>query len=160
MALIRSPLFICFALSLLALAAALYAEFGLGMAPCILCLAQRLPHVLAVIIIAATTTLRRGRRLALWLLIPTYLLGTGIGLYQVGVEQAWWGVTQTEKSCALSENTAVENIEALYENMSGTAMGDCAQPAFSFYGITFAAMNATLCFMLAGFIFYHVRKND
>lgn len=153
------PLFACLFFSILALAGALIAEFAFGIAPCVLCLMQRLPHIAAILIISLFIVLKKPYRPALIVLSVLYLLGAGIGAYQLGVEQQWWGITQQadgNASCTISDN-ASDDVGALYESMSGTPLGDCAHPAFSFYGVTFAGMNALLCLMLMGIAIYGVR---
>ncbi len=155
-----SPLAICLTLSLLALAAALVAEFHYDMAPCILCLAQRVPHVLAILCIAAVVILGKQQRNLCTALILVYLAGSATGIYQVGVEQAWWGINDTGEATCTAPDTKILEIEKLYENMSGNPLGDCSQPEFSFHGVTFAGMNAALCLFLAGIAFYSRRNYD
>ncbi|HRJ11662.1 MAG TPA: disulfide bond formation protein B [Alphaproteobacteria bacterium] len=156
------PLFACLFFSILALAAALVAEFVFAMPPCILCLAQRVPHLLAIILICGVIALKKFYRPALIVLAILYLGGVGTGTYQVGVEQRWWGTTMHvggEQSCTISDN-ASDDVSKLYESMSGNPLSDCAHPAFSFHGITFAGMNALLCLMLMGLAIYGVKNGS
>lgn len=145
--------------SLFALAAAFYAEFALGLTPCILCLAQRVPFVLAVLIAGAAWITQKFHRPALALLALLFLLNTGVAIFQVGEEQRWWGVNAAGDSrICTAPNVTVQNIEDLYQSMSGNPLGDCAHPAFSFHGITFAVMNAVLCLCLAGLCIRALRQ--
>lgn len=149
-----TPQVICaviLATSLLALAAAFTAEFGFHLIPCILCLAQRVPFALAILISAGVLLSKKCHRPALVLLTLLFLLNTSIAVFQVGEEQKWWGVNATgDSQVCTAPNVAVQNIEDLYQSMSGNPLGDCAHPAFSFHGITFAVMNAFLCLFLCG----------
>lgn len=154
------PLLACLFFSILALVAALVAEFGFGIAPCILCLAQRVPHALVIILASFVLATKKLQRPVLFVLVIVYLAGAGVGAYQVGVEQKWWGVVGEEQACTMSESTAVSDIETMYENMSGTAMGDCAHPEISFHGITFAGLNMLLCLCLMGLALYGARNGD
>jgi disulfide bond formation protein DsbB len=155
-----SPLAICLTCSLLALAAAIVAEFHFDMAPCILCLAQRVPHVLAIVCIGAAIMLSRQQRSLCTALALVYLAGSATGIYQVGVEQAWWGINDTGEATCTTPDTRIFEIEKLYENMSGNPLGDCSQPEFAFHGITFAGMNALLCLLLAIVAFYGRRNYE
>lgn len=120
-----------------ALASALIAQYGFGLKPCVLCITQRVPFVVAGGI-AALAMLRRAapwRRLLMALAGLTFLINSGIAVYHVGVEQKWW-----QSSCAATEKgvVAVTDMAAL---MSKPVEARCDEPAWSFHGITMAAMN-------------------
>jgi disulfide bond formation protein DsbB len=59
-----------------------------GFAPCPMCLWQRWPHAIAIVI-GLLFFLMRLRPLAL-LGLFTMLVSAGLGLYHAGVEQKWW----------------------------------------------------------------------
>ncbi len=144
-----------FLVSIAALAAAITAEFTLHLPPCILCLAQRVPFVLAIIISSAALTIKKFQRSCLLFLVFLFLINTGIAVFQVGEEQKWWGLNAAGNSevCTVPNQT-VENIKDLYASMSGNPVGDCAHPAWSWHGVTFAVLNAALCFALMLFAIY------
>jgi disulfide bond formation protein DsbB len=144
-------------LSLGVLAFAFFAERFWSLAPCVLCLAQRVPY--AVMALATAFGLWRPavQKQMLWLVLLLVLVGGGIGGYQVGVEQAWWGRSEAE-GCAVQEMGAVHDLEALYEGLSGTPMGDCANPSFSFHGVTFAVINLGLSAFLAALLLYGLTR--
>jgi disulfide bond formation protein DsbB len=137
------------AASALALVAAVTAEFGFHIAPCILCLAQRVPFALAIVISGAALLVSKFSRSAFYVLAFLFLINTGISAYQVGIEQKLWGLDEAGNSqvCTAS-NLSVQNIKDLYQSMSGTPVGDCAHPAFNFHGITFAVMDVVLSLVL------------
>jgi disulfide bond formation protein DsbB len=135
--------------SVLALAAAFTAEFALHMPPCILCLAQRVPYALAIILAGVCLWWPGTRHVMLGLLCALFLINAGIAAYQVGIEQKLWGLDEGGNGqICTAPNLAVENIKDLYQSMSGTPVGDCAHPAFNFHGITFAVMNVLLSLCL------------
>lgn len=84
------------AISALALASALTAQYAFGLQPCDLCLFQRAPY--AVTIIMGLTGLffaTRGKNpkaaaLAVFLSALVFAAGAGIAFYHHGVEQHWW----------------------------------------------------------------------
>jgi len=135
--------------SLAALGVVLLMEFALHLPPCILCLAQRIPFVLAIIFSGFALARMRWRPAALWILAGLFLINLFIATFQVGEEQRWWGVNAAGNSeVCTAPNAATQSVEDLYASMSGRPMGDCAHPEFSWHGLTFAAMNAILCFVL------------
>lgn len=138
-------------ISCFALAAALVGEFVFHLPPCILCLAQRVPFAIAILVALAGLRWPKLQRPVFLLLAILFLGNVGIAGYQVGIEQAWWGLTATgDSQICTAPNTSAQNVQALYESMTGTAMGDCAHPALSFHGITFAVMNFFLGLFLSG----------
>jgi len=73
------------------LAAALLAQYGLGMRPCDLCQLQRIPWALALLAGVGTLILPAGARpLVAPLGFVFVLLAGTLGLYHVGVEQGAW----------------------------------------------------------------------
>ena len=84
----RAPLVLLLA-SLGALAVAYTAEYGFGLDPCALCLYQRVPYaVVAVLALSAMVfPADPWRRVALAIAGMALVVGAGIALYHVGVEQ-------------------------------------------------------------------------
>jgi disulfide bond formation protein DsbB len=79
------------ALGLLALGTAFAAQHVLGMAPCALCLWERWPYRILILLgIVALRVRPPVRRALLWLATLTLFCGAGIGLLHVGVEHGWW----------------------------------------------------------------------
>jgi len=135
--------------SLAALGVVFLMEFALHLPPCILCLAQRVPFVLAIIVSGFGLAKVRWRTIALWLLTALFFINLGIAIFQVGEEQKWWGINAAgDSAVCTAPNAATQSVEDLYASMSGNPLGDCAHPEFSWHGLTFAAMNAALCFVL------------
>ena len=59
-----------------------------GLAPCVLCIWQRWPHVVALVF--AGLYLWRGHGALAALAGLAALTSAGIGMFHVGVEQGWW----------------------------------------------------------------------
>ena len=80
------------AASAIALLVALGSQYLGGVAPCKLCLWQRLPHG-AVIVIGVSALLwfrePRERLFLTWLAAIAFAVGAGTALYHTGVEQHW-----------------------------------------------------------------------
>lgn len=120
----------------LALATALTAQYVFGLMPCNLCLIERVPFALAGLLGVVALVSGRHRPALLMLAGALLLLNGVIAFYHVGVEQHWWA----SAVCAKAEGAAVD-VSDLAAAMSRPAEVPCDQPAWSFQGITFAAMN-------------------
>jgi disulfide bond formation protein DsbB len=75
----------------LAIAVAYGAEHLLGMAPCPLCLWERWPYRIAILLgLLALCLPGRWPRPILWLLLLVLLAAAGLAFLHLGVEQHWW----------------------------------------------------------------------
>jgi disulfide bond formation protein DsbB len=130
------PLFVL-AVSALALAFALVAQYGFGLRPCVLCITQRVPFVVAggLGALALLAVMRRWRRLLMTVAGLAFLVNSGIAVYHTGVEQKWW-----QSACASSESGPVD-VNDLAAMMSKPVEARCDEPAWAWHGITMAAMN-------------------
>lgn len=154
------PVFVCSAItaiSLLALSTALVAQYMFGLAPCILCLYQRVPFIITailgatglfvflkykntkIVVIAATAS------------AVSYLTGSLIALYHSGVERHWWASFLEGCSVDFSKGDILAQIE------QATAVRcdeiPWADPIFGLsmanYNVAFSAGLALACFICA-----------
>ncbi len=95
--LLSCPAFVCagiLAVSVISLAGALVAEHVFGLAPCILCIYQRVPFVIAIVLSAAGLALAWSRpRVSGYFVAacsPVFLVNSAIAFYHTGVELRWW----------------------------------------------------------------------
>ena len=137
------------------LAAAFIAEYVFDLKPCILCIYQRIPFAvimaLSVICLMLPDRINLSKPL-LCLSGLSFLIGSGIASFHVGVEQKWW--TGTE-DCGGIEATTLEQLRAMI--LSAPAVR-CDEPQWEFLGITMAGYNVTYSLVLGLLCFYMVRK--
>lgn len=127
------------AICVMALALALVAQYGFGLRPCNLCLIQRVPFVLAVLLSAAALSARvpaATGRLLVALAGAVLLINGMIAVYHVGVEQHWW----VSAVCTAGEMGRV-SVSDLMAEMTKPVEAQCDTPAWAFHGITMAALN-------------------
>lgn len=129
-------------LSATALAGAYFSQYVLGLAPCPLCLYQRIPH--AVIIVSgllAVFLARKGKTkpaaFIIFLISLIALTGSGIAGYHVGVEQHWWVSFLEACTANLPSGDLLKAIEQ-------TAAVRCDVVPLSVFGISMAGYNALL----------------
>lgn len=133
------------AVSVAALAVALTAQFGFSLRPCVLCLAQRVPFVVAGLLAAGALLVpERWRRPLLLLAGLAFLVNAGIAVYHVGVEQKWWASAVCPAGDA--PGLSVDDLAAL---MQKPAEVRCDEPAWAWHGVTMAAMNVVFSGLLA-----------
>jgi len=116
---------------------------ALGYAPCKLCLWQRWPHGVAVIV-GLLALLIPLRILPLAGAIAAATSGA-IGVYHTGVERGWWPGPDTCTSAPVDNLTA----EQLMEQIMNAPLVRCDEIAWQFLGLSMAGWNAILSFTLA-----------
>jgi disulfide bond formation protein DsbB len=143
------------AFSALALLAGAFAfQYLGGLAPCELCLRQRIPHwVAAGLGLVAILLLARGqqRRAVLFLVLMTgaMAVSAGLGLHHVGVEEGWWSYAG-----ACTAATPTGSAADPFGTIFAVPLVRCDDPSWTLAGISMAGYNA-LCsagLMLAGLI--------
>lgn len=140
-------------ISVLALAVALIGQYAFGLEPCELCLLQRVPFVVTGLLAVVALLVRNWRlgRALMRAAACAFLFNAGLAFYHVGVEQAWW-------ASACSGGAGAIDVQDLMAALSKPATVSCSEPAWSFYGITMAAMNVVFCLGLSLITFANLRR--
>ena len=142
---------------LTALGGALTAQFGFGLRPCVLCLYQRGPFVVAALLSGLALLPKvshRQRLVLLGLCALAFAINTGIASFHVGVEQHWWEGTKECVPTAPVPTNAAEMMAAL----SAPPPARCDQIPWSLFGISMAGYNVPYCLGLALFAALMVRR--
>lgn len=115
-----------------------------GLAPCELCLYQRWPHAVAVLI-GAIAFMLPGR---IWPLIgaATTLLSANLGFYHTGVERGWWQGPATCSAGDISQLTP----EELFEQIMAAPLVSCDVVAWEMLGLSMATWNMLASLLLMG----------
>ena len=135
--------------SLATLAAALGFQHLGDLDPCILCIYQRWPYVAVAGLAALALALPRpgwARPALLGLCAVALLVGSGLALFHVGVEQHWWaGTAACEGQISITQGS----IEDLRAQLLGTPVTRCDQVAWSLFGLSMAGYNLLISLGLA-----------
>jgi disulfide bond formation protein DsbB len=148
------------AASVVILGSAFAFQFIGGLAPCELCLLQRYPYAIAIGLAGVGSGLARAgvnRRLLAVLLALcglTFLVGAGIAVFHVGVEQKWWEGT----SACVGNLTGASSAEDLRQRLLAAPVVRCDEPAWTMFGISMAGYNALLSLALGIASLASVRK--
>ncbi len=136
------------AASLGALAIAYVAQYAFGLEPCVLCLYQRGPYAvaaaLAVLVVVWPLESRRDA-LAIGLCGLAFLIGAGLAVYHVGVEQHWW---VSAAACGAAPAVDISPDEMRAQLLSPPAK-PCDAVDWTFLGLSMAAYNAVASLALA-----------
>ena len=125
------------------------AQYGFGLWPCELCLLQRVPYFLIVVLGALSlmpAVDARSRRIVLFHLAGLFLLDAGFALYHSGVEFHWW---EGPTACAGGSARGI-SMNDLSAALGKPGHPNCDEPAFLFMGISMAGYNVFAALALAG----------
>jgi disulfide bond formation protein DsbB len=126
-------------------------QYGMGLAPCPLCLEQRVPYYVAIplaALIAVAAWRRAPRGVLVGGLIVTaavLLWGTGLAVYHAGVEWHWWAGPQDCAASAAQLGTARD----LLAQMREARVVRCDEAAWRFLGLSLAGWNVLISLGLA-----------
>ncbi len=134
---------ILFAASVLALGTALASQYWGGLAPCVLCIAQRYPYAMVIGLGAVGFGLSYRAGVAPVIFTALAALSAlamfadaGIAAYHVGVEQQWWA-----GSGGCVGATGATTVEAMRAQILSAPIVRCDQVAWSLFGISMAGYN-------------------
>jgi disulfide bond formation protein DsbB len=140
------------------LGTALLSQYWGGLAPCELCLLQRWPWRVAIVV--SLVMLLAGSRPALpWvalLLAAVFAIGAAFALYHVGVEQHWFA-----GPAACTASAGATTLEDMKRQILGTQAVLCDQVQWSLYGVSLAGFNLLASLAMAAFcaaVFMRMRR--
>jgi disulfide bond formation protein DsbB len=141
------PVFVLVA-SAAVLGGALLLQYWDGLAPCELCLLQRWPWGVAIVIAFVATMV--GSRPALpWvtlLLAAVFAISGAFAFYHVGVEQHWFAGPSACSGAA----TAADTVEALKAQILRQQPVRCDEVPWSLWGISLAGWNLLASLIMLG----------
>ena len=139
---------IIFSLSFFSLIAALYVEYILDFKPCILCIYQRIPYAIALLV-SLTFFFVGNKKILLIILGLTFFAGILLSGYHVSIEK---GFIEPMFSCTGENIKALEKEEIL--NSLNNIQPDCKDVDFSIFGVSLATLNFIISFVLTIVIVY------
>ena len=125
-------------------------QFMFGVDPCILCLWQRVPFTVGLLLALLAGFCPPARKFApiiLGLCAVTFLTGEGLAIFHTGVEQHWWLGTS---GCAITPLSGA-GVEDLRTQLLHTVVAHCDQISWTFLGLSLANWNVPLSLSLAVF---------
>tara|TARA_B100000676_G_scaffold215262_1_gene211736 strand:- start:745 stop:1233 length:489 start_codon:yes stop_codon:yes gene_type:complete len=138
---------IIFIFSAIALSSALFIEYILGHQPCNLCLLERIPYGLSLVLISAIFILRKNEKFFILLLIITFIFSLAISFYHYGIEQGFF-----EESAVCGVKDLSENItkKDLLKQLSEKTVS-CKDVTFRILGLSLTSINIiiSLIFIIA-----------
>ena len=131
---------IIFIFSFIALISAFFIEYILGHQPCNLCLIERIPYILSIMIIMAIFLIKKNQRFLVMLLILTFMFSFTISFYHFGIEQ---GFFQESSVCGVKNLTEIITKEDLLKQLSEKRIS-CKDVTFRIFGLSLTSINIVI----------------
>ena len=127
------------------LVSAFVIEYGFNYQPCKLCIYERIPYFLSILLIIKILFIRNYEKITLLILSLVFVLSSILAFYHFGIEQGFFKETLVCKTGNLSENLSKEEVlEQLKQNTVG-----CKDVSFRVLGFSLAAINTIFSIILS-----------
>ena len=131
-------------ISILALTSAYFIEYFLGYQPCNLCLLERIPYALSIIIILADFKIKFNDKNTLLVLIVIFVISALLSIYHLGIEQ---GLIEESFVCSTKDNLNL-NKEQLLQELQKMNIS-CKNVAFTIFGLSLTTYNILLSVIIS-----------
>ena len=130
---LRLILYIC----LISIISAYFIEYVLGHQPCNLCLIERIPYELGIILLIVTFFSEKNEKFIVLFLILIFSFSSLISIYHFGIEQ---GFFQESSICGLKNSAEIISKEELLKQLQ-EKMISCKDVTFKIFGFSLTSIN-------------------
>ena len=134
-----------FLISIIALSSALFIEHALGYQPCNLCLMERIPYLLAIIIIVLNYKLIHLEKYFILILILIFFAATILSLYHLGIEQ---GFIEESLVCDLKNGSNLLSKEDILKQLQKKNVS-CKDVTFKIMGLSLTSYNILISLLIS-----------
>jgi len=147
-----------FFVSIIALVSAFFIEYILGHQPCNLCVLERIPYFLAIVIVLFNLKFIQFEKIFILLLTIIFLASTILSLYHLGIEQ---GFIEESLVCDLKSGSNLLSKEEILKQFQEKSVS-CKDVTFKIFGLSLTSYNILLSLLItigAGKIYFNYDKN-
>ena len=130
--------------SFVALISAFFIEYVLGHQPCNLCILERIPYLIAIVIILLNYKFSQFEKLFLVLLIIVFLTATILSVYHFGIEQ---GFIEESLVCDLKNGSGVTSKEEILKQLQEQKVS-CKDVTFKIFGLSLTTYNIVISILI------------
>ena len=135
---------IIFLFSFVALISAFFIEYILGHQPCNLCLIERIPYGISIILIFLMLFLKKSEKFFILLLILTFIFSFAISFYHLGIEQ---GIFQESAVCGVKDFSENITKEELLNQLNEKSVS-CKDVTFRIFGLSLTTINILISLLI------------
>jgi disulfide bond formation protein DsbB len=147
-----------FLVSIIALVSAFFIEYVLGHQPCNLCVLERIPYLLAIIVLLLNYKFVQFEKFFMLLLTIIFLTGAALSLYHLGIEQDF---IQESLVCDIKSGSNLLSKEEILKQLQEKNVS-CKDVTFKIFGLSLTSYNILISLLItigAGKFYFNYDKN-
>ena len=151
-------LIVILAIISLTIISALIIQYWLGHEPCKLCLYERIPYFLSILLIIKILFIKKYEKITLLILSLVFISSAILAFYHFGIEQGFFSETLV---CITGDLSKALSKEELLEQLKQNSIS-CKDVNFRILGLSLAAINTIFSLILSGIfirLFMNYEKN-
>ena len=133
-----------FLISFIALISAYFIEYILGHQPCNLCVYERIPYFLAILIVLINYKYNKLEKYLIFLLAIIFLIATILSLYHLGIEQ---GFIKESLLCNLEKGANIVDKDEILKQLQQKSIS-CKDVTFKIFGLSLTNYNIIISLLL------------
>lgn len=133
-----------FLISFIALISAYFIEYILGHQPCNLCVYERIPYFLAILIVLINYKYNKLEKYLILSLAIIFLIATILSLYHLGIEQ---GFIQESLLCDLEKGANIVDKDEILKQLQQKSIS-CKDVTFKIFGLSLTSFNIIISLLL------------
>ena len=138
-------LIIILAIISLTIISAFIIQYWLGHEPCKLCLYERIPYFLSILLIIKILFIKKYEKITLLILFLVFMSSTVLAFYHFGIEQ---GFFSESLACTSEDLSKALSKEELLEQLQQNSIS-CKDVSFRILGLSLAAINTIFSLILS-----------
>ena len=135
---------VIFLISFIALISAYFIEYVLGHQPCNLCVYERIPYFLAILIVLINYKFNKLEKYLILSLAIIFLIATILSLYHLGIEQ---GFIQESLLCDLEKGANIVDKDEILKQLQQKSIS-CKDVTFKIFGLSLTNYNIIISLLL------------
>ena len=129
----------------LILISAFVIEYMLGHQPCKLCIYERIPYILSILLIIKILFFKKYEKITLFILFLIFIASAVLAFYHFGIEQRFFSESFV---CKVGDLSGTLSKEQLLEQLNKNSIS-CKEVSFRVLGLSLATINTILSIILS-----------
>jgi len=139
---------------ILSLSVAYFIQYVLGHMPCNLCLIERIPYIVSVILISLIFMINRFEKMIFIIVLLFFIFGAIVSFYHFGIEQGFFNESLV---CDLKSNADLSK-EQLLKQLERSSIVSCKDVTFRVLGFSLATINTIISLILSAIMIRVIRN--
>ena len=130
----------------LTIISALIIQYWLGHEPCKLCIYERIPYFLSILLLIKILLFKKYEKITLFILFLIFIASAVLAFYHFGIEQGFFSESFV---CKVGDLSGTLSKEQLLEQLNKKNSISCKEVNFRIFGLSLAVINTILSIILS-----------